>query len=52
MSSISVKNISIKGMAGCVPERVQENKDYPGMTPEKLQYMVQTIRTFCEASAG
>ena len=25
---------------------------YPGMTPEKLQYMVQTIRKFCEASAG
>ena len=37
MSSISVKNISIKGMAGCVPARVEENKDYPGITPEEIQ---------------
>ena len=37
MSSISVKNIAIKGMAGCVPERVEENRNYPGMTAEEIQ---------------
>lgn len=37
MASISVKNITIKGMSGCVPTRVVENKDYPGMTPEEIQ---------------
>jgi 3-oxoacyl-[acyl-carrier-protein] synthase-3 len=37
MSSISVKNISIKGMAGCVPSRVVENRDFPGMSAEEIQ---------------
>lgn len=37
MSSISVKNIAIKGMAACVPERVEENRNYPGMTAEEIQ---------------
>ena len=32
-----MKNISIKGMAGCVPARVEENKDYPGITQEEIQ---------------
>ena len=43
MSSISIKNIAIKGMAGCVPERVQENKDYPGMTLDEIQKYIDAI---------
>ena len=40
MSSISVKNIAIKGMAACVPERVEENRNYPGMTAEEMNGII------------
>lgn len=55
MSSISIKNIAIKGMAGCVPARVEENKDYPGMTPEEIQKYISTtgvVRRHCAIHDG
>lgn len=55
MSSISVKNIAIRGMAGCVPARVEENKDYPGITPEEAEkYIAATgvVRRHCAIHDG
>lgn len=37
MSYISVKNVKICGMAGCVPERVEENRGYPLLTKEEIE---------------
>lgn len=37
MSYISVKNIKIRGMAGCVPSRVEENRDYAMLSPEEIE---------------
>ena len=37
MSYISVKNIKIRGMAGCVPSRVEENRDYTMLSPEEIE---------------
>ena len=42
-------------MAGCVPERVQENKDYPGMTPEEIQKYIDAtgvVRRHCAVHDG
>ena len=55
MSSISVKNISIRGMAGCVPARVEENKDYPSITPEEVQKYINAtgvVRRHCAIHDG
>ena len=37
MSYISVRNIRIRGMAGCVPSRVEENRDYAMLSPEEIE---------------
>ena len=36
MSYISVKNIKIKGISACVPERIEENIDYPLLSKEEI----------------
>lgn len=37
MSYISVKNIKLRGMAGCVPSRVEENRDSTLISPEEIE---------------
>lgn len=41
MSYVSIKNIKIKGMAACVPERVEDNMDYPLLTKEEINKYIQ-----------
>ena len=43
MSHISVKNIKLKGMAGCVPSRVEENRNYEMLSPEEIEKYIAAI---------
>lgn len=55
MSYISVKNIKLKGMAGCVPSRVEENRDYALISPEEIEkYIAATgvVRRHCAIHDG
>ncbi len=55
MSYISVKNIKLKGMAGCVPSRVEENRDYSLIPPEEIEkYIAATgvVRRHCAIHDG
>jgi 3-oxoacyl-[acyl-carrier-protein] synthase-3 len=42
MSYLSIKNVKIKGMSACVPERVEENRDYTLMSKEEIEKYIQT----------
>ena len=37
MAYINIKNVKIRGMAACVPERVEENRDYPLLSKEEIE---------------
>ena len=55
MSYISVKNIKLKGMAGCVPSRIEENRDYPFISQEEIEkYIAATgvVRRHCAIHDG
>jgi 3-oxoacyl-[acyl-carrier-protein] synthase-3 len=41
MSFLSVKNVKIKGMAACVPERVEENRDYTLLSKDEIEKYIQ-----------
>lgn len=43
MSFQRIKNVSIRGVAACVPERVEYNKDFIGLTPEQLKQYISTV---------
>ena len=43
MAIASIKNVKIAGMAACVPERVEENRDYTLLPPEEIEkYIART----------
>ena len=42
MSFISVNNVNIKGMAACVPKRVEENINYELLSKEEIEKYIQT----------
>lgn len=42
MSYLSIKNVKIKGMAACVPERIEENRDYTLLSKEEIEKYIQT----------
>lgn len=55
MSYISVKNIKVKGMSACVPERVEENIDYPLLSKEEIEKYIKTTgveRRHCAVHDG
>ncbi|MDE6005935.1 MAG: ketoacyl-ACP synthase III [Muribaculaceae bacterium] len=43
MAYIQINNVAIRGIAGCVPERVVSNEDYPYLTPEEIGKYIATI---------
>lgn len=43
MSFLKIKNVEIKGVAACVPERVEYNKDFKGLDKEQLEKYIQTV---------
>lgn len=43
MAFIRIKNVSFKGVAACVPERIEYNKDFKGLSEEMLQKYMATV---------
>ena len=42
MSYLNIKHVKIRGIAACVPERVEENKDYKLIPQEEIQKYIST----------
>lgn len=43
MALITIKNVVIRGMAACVPSKIEENSDYPYFDDNELGRMIPTI---------
>lgn len=43
MAFITIKNISIKGISACVPERVVDNLDFKGLNNDLLNKYIETV---------
>ncbi len=41
MAVASIKNVKIAGMAACVPERTEENRDYTLASPEEIEKYIE-----------
>ena len=55
MSYLSIKNVKIKGIAACVPERVEYNKDYTLLPREEIDKYIQTtgvVKRHCAIHDG
>ena len=42
MPFLNIKNVKIRGIAACVPERVEENRDYSLIPSEEIEKYIQT----------
>ncbi len=38
-----INNVSIRGIAACVPDRIEYNKDFKGLTEEQIQQYITTV---------
>lgn len=55
MAIANIKNVKIAGMAACVPERVEENRDYTLLPPEEIEKYIETTgveRRHCAVHDG
>lgn len=55
MSFINVKNVKIKGVAACVPSRIEENRDYECISKDEIEKYVATTgveRRHCAVHDG
>ena len=43
MAFLKINNVSIRGMSGCVPKNVEENKDLPFYSPEEASRVIEEI---------
>ncbi len=43
MAFFKINNVSIRGMSGCVPKNVEENKDLPFYSPEEAVRVIEEI---------
>lgn len=43
MAFIRIKKVGIRGISACVPERIEHNKDFAGLSMEKLQQYIDTV---------
>lgn len=43
MAFLKIDNVSIRGMSGCVPKNVEENKDLPFYSPEEAEHVIEEI---------
>lgn len=43
MSFLRIKNVEIRGVSACVPERVEYNTDFKGLDGEQLEKYIQTV---------
>lgn len=55
MSFLNIKNVKIKGISACVPERVEENRDYTLLPKEDIEKYIQATgveRRHCAVHDG
>jgi len=55
MAELSIKHVKIRGIAACVPERVEENKDYTRIPQEEIEKYIKTtgvVRRHCAIHDG
>ena len=55
MSYLRINNVQIKGIAACVPERVEENRDYTLLSQEEIEKYIATTgieRRHCAVHDG
>lgn len=38
-----IKNVSVRGIAACVPDRIEKNKDFQGLNNEQLEQYIRTV---------
>jgi 3-oxoacyl-[acyl carrier protein] synthase len=43
MAFLQIHNVQIKGISGCVPQRVEHNRDYPYLSKEEIEKYISTI---------
>lgn len=43
MAFLKINNVSIRGISGCVPKNVEENKDLPFYSPEEAEHVIEEI---------
>lgn len=51
MSYLKINNVAIRGVAACVPQRVERNIDYNGITVEEYQKYLQSTGIECRHCA-
>lgn len=37
MSFLNIKNVKVRGIAACVPSRIEENRDYTRLSHEEIE---------------
>lgn len=42
MSFLNIKNVKVRGIAACVPSRIEENRDYTRLSHEEIEKYIQT----------
>ena len=42
MAIVSIKNVKMAGIAACVPERIEKNRDYTLLSPEEIEKYIET----------
>lgn len=43
MAFLQIKNVAIKGVAACVPSRIERNRDFKGLSTEQLNKYIETV---------
>lgn len=43
MAFIQIRNVEIKGISACVPQRIERNRDYPYLSAEEIEKYISTI---------
>ena len=43
MAFTKISNVSIKGVSACVPDRIEYNKDFKGLSEDQLQKYIETV---------
>ena len=52
MASFSIDNISLRGIAACVPKQMASNRDYPGLASAEIEKFMQTTGVEYRRVAG
>ena len=43
MALLRIKNVALRGVSACVPDRIEYNKDFKGLEAEKLSQYIETV---------